>query len=132
MMAMSLKQINEDSTVEDTKYIVFKRHEFYELMGKLQLPPGNENFSSDEDCAPLAKRILDECEGTALQDATVIRGQDLFAANALDVYANSIGITMQVMDNRTKREALSKVADYFHQRAQQAHMIGYKLPDGDE
>jgi hypothetical protein len=106
---MSLTQINEDTTVLDTKYIVFKRDEFKEwqeacLHGEAELPE-------------------------PLHDATVIRGQDLFAAPALESYANSIGIAMQVMGLGWQRDELSKVADYFFQRAQEARMIGYKLPD---
>lgn len=109
---MTLKQINEDSTVVDTKYIVFKRRDWEQFL---------KDWSPDE--------MVSEINEMALRDATVIRGQDLFAANALDVYAGSIGIALMVMALGHERDGLMKVADYFHERAQEARMIGYKLPD---
>ena len=72
---MSLTQINEDTTVLDTKYIVFKRDEFKEWMAQ----------------------YVTEDHPEPIMDATVIRGQDLFAAPALESYANSIGVAMHVM-----------------------------------
>lgn len=104
---MTLAQINEETTVVDTKYVVFKKEEFKQwwLENGSPTPP------------------------TPLEDATVIRGQDLFAAPALDSYANAIAIAMMVMPAGDERNSLSRVADYFHDRAQEARMIGYKLPD---
>jgi len=102
-----------DSTklaVEDEKYIVFKRQEFEEWIKTrggigITLP-------------------------SFLEDATVIRGQDLFAAPALDVYAASIAIVLKFggMTDTTRIE-LQAAADYFHNRANESREIAFKTPD---
>lgn len=115
--------------MHDAKYIVFKRNEFYELMGELALPRG------DVDCAPVATHIIERAEAVAVPDATVIRGQDLFAASALHAYANSIAVALAIINGSPSappelRVRLSHTADYFHERAVEAEATEYrKLPD---
>lgn len=104
----------EEDKVTDEKYIVFKRKEFEALIR--DVTPGPHS----------ARAVLEE----ALADATVIRGQDLFAAPALDTYATSIGIAIKVMSiDDPRRDYLQSVADYFHRRADESRGIAYKTPD---
>jgi len=119
--------------MKDDKYITFKRSEFYQMMGELALPPwqvGDDLLGSEADCAPIAKRIEEVAETICLQDATVIRGQDLFAAPALDAYAAMIAIVMKFggMTPETRKE-LQQAADYFHDRANESRDIAFKTPD---
>ena len=95
--------------MKDIKYIVFKREDW-------------EAFERDDDPSAL--------ELKALEDATVIRGQDLFAAPALDAYAAMIGIVMKFggMTPETRKE-LQQAADYFHDRANESRDIAFKTPD---
>lgn len=100
--------------VMDQKYVVFKR-EGFELEMDEWNPPIRELF-----------------EELIVSDATVIRGQDLFASAALHTYANSISIAARIMGaeghvNSARR--LQEIADYFHLRAAQAEEIGFKVPD---
>lgn len=132
--------------VKDDKYIVFKRDEFYQLMGELALPPwvgaNGEWLGDDLDCAPLADHINKRAEEACVADAVVIRRQDLFAPPALDAYANAIDVAISLtpyaeMENldvdvpeafrRVLR--LREVADYFHRQAVLAWDAERKLPD---
>jgi hypothetical protein len=86
------------------KYITFKRDEFF-------------------------------AEGTALEieDAVVIRRQDIFAPPALDAYANAITCVVEVLTNGTvptgRTLALQDIADYFSDQAAKAWTEQRKLPD---
>lgn len=86
------------------KYIVFKRDEFL-------------------------------ADGTAaeLEDAVVIRRQDVFAPPALDAYANAIQCVVEVLANNTpatgRSAQLQTIADYFHDQAAKAWSEQRKLPD---
>ena len=95
--------------MEDDKYITFKRAEFEEWYKR-----ANIRFEIPQ----------------ALNDATVIRGQDLFAAPALDVYAASIAIVLKFggMADNTRKE-LQAAATYFHERAEESREISFKTPD---
>jgi len=124
--------------VDDGKYIVFKRQEFFELMGELGLPPfvGHEEASAKWDCAPMAQRIAERAAQTCLHDAVVIRRQDVFAAPALEAYANAIQTVIEamsvegvVLEDGVSVETLREVADYFHEQASKSYDTpGRKLP----
>lgn len=95
----------------DEKYVVFKREEFVAwwrdvVEARTDLP-------------------------AALEDATVIRGQDLFAGPALHAYAASIAIAVKLLNGTNPEEAsrLLGIADYFSERAAEADEISHKLPD---
>lgn len=103
----------EEDKVTDEKYIVFKRKEFEALIR--DVTPGPHS----------ARAVLEE----SLADATVIRGQDLFAAPALDSYANSISLAAMFMPLGDERNYLMSVADYFHRRADESRGIAFKTPD---
>jgi hypothetical protein len=81
-------------------------------------------------------------EDMVLPDATVIRGQDTFAAPALWAYANTIGIVAREIraatadmdanashELRQRAARLQSIADTFSQRAEEAAHTPSKLPD---
>lgn len=121
--------------MEDEKYIVFKRNEFYEMMGALALPPyeGTGDDGRSVDCAPIAQRIIRTAEETALGDAVVIRRQDVFAPPALDAYANAITVALELtvhgVSNSERARRLKDIADYFHEQAKLAWTTNRKIPD---
>ena len=110
----------------DTKYIVFKRDDFYQMMGHLALPPYNHPSHPDPiggswDCAPIASHIQEVAEKTALNDAVVIRTQDIVAPPVLDLYANMLHLL---------KGDSNPAADYFHARAVESWNRGdRKFPD---
>lgn len=119
--------------VHDDKYIVFKREEFYELMGELVLPPWlDENghfIGQDVDCAPLAQNVKVRAEDVCLEDAVVIRRQDYFASPALATYSACIAITAATTSDDYLRERLLEIADYFQRQSELAAEEGFHLPD---
>lgn len=73
-----------------------------------------------------------------LDDAVVIRRQDIFAPPALDAYANAIQTAIEVMSSGTQNyatiqlsaiEGLRGIADYFSDQAAKAWAEQRKLPD---
>lgn len=107
--------------MKDEKYVVFKRNEFYEMMGALALPPyeGVDDNGGNVDCAPIAEKIINTVEATAIDDAVVIRRQDVFSTPALDAYYFVLRLL----------ERLQDIADHFHTQAQLAWNTDRKLPD---
>jgi hypothetical protein len=118
---------------DDQKYIVFKRNQFYELMGELALPPWTDADGSllggDIDCAPLAQHISERAEAVCLSDAVVIRRQDYLASPALASYAANIGMALHLIADPEVRSTLQAVADYFQRQSELAAEEGWKLPD---
>lgn len=103
----------------DTRYIVFKRPDFYMMLGYLM----------DPDTPPKgAQHAMDEVEKNYLRDAVVIRRQDLLAAPALATYASVIGLASHLTTGEVK-ERLLAVADYFQRQSELAAEEGWKLPD---
>jgi hypothetical protein len=122
--------------VDPQKYIVFKREEFYQLMGDLALPPYFPIPGSDEgavgmdwDCAPIAEYIQAKAEATEIEDAVVIRRQDAFAPPALDAYANGIRLATSLAPQNGLTKELNAKADYFHEQAVLSWDAVRKLPD---
>jgi len=109
--------------VEDTKYIVFKRSEFYQMLGFVLSEASLAGLNYE---MPLA---LNEVDRIYLRDAVVIRRQDNFAAMALATYANSIGLVASTTPDEILARRLTNVADYFHQQSEAAAEQGYKFPD---
>lgn len=95
------------------KYVVFKREDFERLM--------------DEDRPHMYAAALE------VEDAVVIRRQDLFAGPALHSYAHSIALAARIVQtgnaSRDEEKRLQQIADYFHEQALLADAEGYKLPD---
>jgi hypothetical protein len=106
--------------VEDHKYIVFKRDDFYQMVGSW--------FSAKAPNVDLAK-IADQCDSERLHDAVVIRRQDYFASPALATYASMIAIAVNLIEDGERKRELLQVADYFERQAQQAAEEGWKTPD---
>ena len=106
----------------DTRYIVFKRSDFYQLLGYLL---SEASLAGTQYVLPSA---LDEVEKIYLRDAVVIRRQDYLAAPALATYASVIGLATHLTTGEVKDRLLA-VADYFQQQSELAAEEGWKLPD---
>lgn len=115
------------TTTHDEKYIVFKREEFFQMLGQL-LP------TDDTDCAPIAERMIELAEANKLEDAVVIRGQDKFAATAFDSYADSVMLAIDliqdfsVFPDEGKIKYLNGLAEFFRARAATSREMNRKLP----
>lgn len=122
---------HSQNLVNPEKYVVFKREQFYNLMGELALPPysdGVETVGQDLDCAVLVEDILNRVRQTELKDAVVIRRQDKFASPCLLTYALMIQMVADHHPELIAKEELSAIADYFHEQGVLAGEEGYKLP----
>lgn len=109
----------------DGKYVVFKLGEFNTWYNEVL--KGTDVFLFEPP--------------VALDDATVIRAQDVFAAPALYAYANSILVALEAMQAVVEGQLmgqglvnivdrLTAVADYFHEAAVRAEQTDFKkLPD---
>jgi len=91
------------------KYITFRRDELFDLLAQFGM-----------------KGDLTAME---IDDAVVIRRQDIFAAPALFAYAHSIAIAAKVAENTMLHDQLIRVSDYLHQQAELAGEEGHKFPD---
>lgn len=90
--------------MKDDKYVVFKRDQF------------------------------DAGVSAPLDDAVVIRLQDVFASAALYTYANTIAVALSVLRttdgvDRDLLSSLQSTADYFAECAEDAGDYAGKLPD---
>ena len=89
--------------MQDEKYVVFKREDLERFFSE-QIGTANRQF--------LLRQSLD--------DAVVIRTQDLFAGPALHVYANSIALAAHLASTPGIVDRLETVVDYFSERADEA------------
>jgi hypothetical protein len=121
-----------DDLDHDDKYVVFKRSEFYEMMGFFALPPWNDAdgnlIGTDIDCAPITAEIERTVNERSLSDAVVIRRQDYFASPALASYAASIAIAVRFLEDEVMKKRLTRIADYFQRQSELAAEEGWKLP----
>lgn len=119
-------------THKNEKYITFKREDFYQMMGQLALPPhaapDGSLVGTDWDSAPIAQKIEALAEEVSLDDAVVIRRQDLFASPCLATYASMIAMVAKSHGDAEVGKELQTIADYFEDQAQHAAAEGYKLP----
>lgn len=105
--------------MDDEKFVVFKRDEFERWASRAV-----HQLGLDVPLIPLA-----------VDDAVVIRRQDMFAASALDTYADSIAVAISVMgmcsdDNVNGTVSrLQRIADYFRAQAELARDTHGKVPD---
>jgi hypothetical protein len=100
--------------VDELKYVVFNRNEFYKLV---------KDFGID-----LGERMSILLAETELPDAVVIRRRDKFASPCLLTYATMMAMVAEQHPNRKKREELLAIADYFHQQGVLAGEEGCHLP----
>lgn len=109
-----------DATIRDEKYVVFKRSDLADL---------REYFKRNRNFAPHLDAIMEK----QLDDAVVIRTQDIFAGPALHGYAAALAIAVRVWSFAPGHErevaSLQSIADYFHERAVEADEGPRKIPD---
>jgi hypothetical protein len=106
----------------DDKYFVISKAE----LGRLQ-----NNVA--EGRAGTARDLMTALWVHQIQDAVVIRKQDVFAPPALDAYANAIQCVIEALQEAAadspEIKKLQKISDYFRMQAEDAYMIKRKLPD---
>lgn len=95
--------------MRDDKYVVLKIEDA-EMIGK---------FSEETYAAIREKR---------LEDAVVIRTQDIFAGPALWVYAHVLALAAKTGTSQHSRR-FQEIADYFSARATEADAQDGKVPD---
>jgi hypothetical protein len=94
----------EGEPKDDRKYVTIKRAELHKFF--------------DEEMVGIFETF-------ELQDAVVIRRQDMFASPALATYAACISMVAKATDNIK----LMGIADYFQRQSELAADEGWKLPD---
>lgn len=113
------------------KYVVFKVHEFLNFLNKV-------NSLIDNGWAHDGGEIHKWMEDILIDDAVVIRRQDVFSPPAFDAYANSIMVTIEALkargithegNNPSMVDRLGGIADYFHAQADMAWDTDRKIPD---
>lgn len=103
------------------KYVVFKKTEWDESMS---------SYLSQQKARGYPVPLPDEVE-----DAVVMRRQDVFAAPAFRVYANSMAASMVVAAKlvapglHLESETISKIARYFEEQAELSEAEDRKVPD---
>lgn len=98
---------------DNPKYVVIRWEDWQEAMAKVNRP---------------------DVQVLALTDAVVIRLQDVFAPPALDAYANSITVAIEMMQglddaDPIKVKRLREIASYFHEQARISWETERKVPD---
>lgn len=115
-------------TIDPHKYIVFKREDFFQMMGRYGLPTG------DVDCAPVAQEIINAADDLSLGDAVVIRKKDYFASSALYAYASAVGTLADIADEHDtlsadEIERLRDLSEFFAGEAMDAvHLKNRQVP----
>ena len=113
----------------NSKYVVFKRENFDLWLAAMPEWGGVSRSPEAQDTVDMVMKTVPP----ELEDAVVIRRQDVFAPPALDAYANAIQVVVEVLTNGTspsgRSAELQKIADYFHTQAQLAWDTVRKLPD---
>lgn len=107
----------------DNKYFVISKRELSRLQD-----------NADRGQAGTAKDILHALYANQIDDAIVIRKQDVFAPPALDAYANAIQCVIEAVKevdgyDPKKIKTLQRIADYFRMQAEDAYDMKRKLPD---
>lgn len=103
------------------KYVVFKKSEWDEVMKPYLGQQGARGYP-----VPLPDEV---------EDAVVMRRQDVFAAPAFRVYANSMAASMVVAAKlvapglHLESETISKIARYFQEQADLSEQEDRKVPD---
>lgn len=113
-----------------TKYVCFKIDDWLKEYERVAEEIGNVTFTNGDEEHPF-KGIQKE----RIPDAVVIRRQDIFAAPALESYANSVLVAIDILkanklNDQGPINALQEVADYFHEQAEASReRDDRKLPD---
>jgi len=102
--------------IDPFKYVVFKREELDELLGEI----------AGVDVNHVTSRFAQ----ITLDDALVIRKQDVFASQALYAYAHQILTTIEILNNpnlsleNIDTDYLQELADFFASQADDAARQG--------
>lgn len=125
--------------IGDGKYVVFKVGDFYQMMGRLALPPAwgvddsGKVVVGDIDCAVLAEEITKVAKEMEVPDATVLRDQDILTAPALSSYADAALTVHDILEGHSPQsflDSLQKRAEFFRARAMRAQLAtNRRLPD---
>lgn len=119
------------SDIGEEKYLVFKGDEFVKLLDKTNSLIDSGWAYDGGDLSKWVEEIL-------VEDAVVIRRQDVFSPPAFDAYANSIMVTIEALrargithegNNPSMIDRLGAIADYFHAQADMAWDTDRKIPD---
>lgn len=107
--------------MRDSKYIVFKREEYFDALDR---PVANSLH---------LRAKLNEIE---IEDAVVIRLQDIFSSTALQSYFDAVSNTLEVLDDINARQditiirELETLRDWAFNITQEAREYkGKKIPD---
>lgn len=119
--------------MEDNKYVVFKIGDW---LDQRQVINGVSNLPLNEEPAEDPRATLDKAlkalDAARLDDAVVIRLQDLFAAGVLFTYAGAVQSAIEIMaaHNIAPPEDLLATRDHFFELASAAEASPIKkLPD---
>lgn len=108
----------------DEKYLVIKRSH----LDKVLVEVANRGQLNS-----MIGGILNEILSGELEDAVVIRRQDVFSAPALDAYAGAILAAVDVIQAadvyHPSVTRLLQIGDYFHEQAKLAWETNRKIPD---
>lgn len=123
-----LNQKKEKTVNDQEKYVTFKADEFTRFLGSLSLSMDNIN-------AQLSLGVdLDE-SGTMpmcpepIEDAVVLRRQDVHASGALYAYGSSCLATADILDHLgIGSKDLREIADWAGRQADMARIAQRKLP----
>lgn len=102
----------------DKKYVVFKRSDWEDWVDK-----------------EMRETVFAYMIPPPVDDAVVIRRQDVFAPPQFDGYANGITVATEAMRkdkggyDTTLIARLQRIADYFHEQARLSWDTDRKLPD---
>jgi len=111
-------QVYKNGVEEPDKYVVFKREDWEQFCQGM----GEDGVHYEGGAGIYITDLADR----KVEDATVLRDQDVFAGPALHSYAHSIGIAGAL----TNDPRLLSLADFFHTRALRADECpAKKLPD---
>lgn len=117
---------------KNEKYVVFKREDWDDVMRRTQAI-NDDRTQGLPPVSPLAPLMtLNKME---IDDAVVIRRQDVFSPGMLAAYAHSIQIAIKVAgihevgELNATGQRLRRIADYFHEQSELAYDESYKIPD---
>lgn len=114
----------------DDKYVVFKRDDYDRFLNSLI--KGHSVMAAPIPAATWSWSAAG-IRPQPIEDAVVIRRQDVFAPPALDAYANNIYSATEILrmwdTDADVVKQLQSIADYFHEQAVASWETERKLPD---
>lgn len=123
-------EFTDDPTARvDDKFVVMKAEEWDRYFGHLM------QVCDQFPAAEALRNVF--VNPPIVKDAVVIRTRDIFAEQGLMAYAGAVQTTIEVAKSLgfttlggTPIKRLQNIADYFHDRAQEAHeVVTKRVPD---